>query len=100
MSGGFHAAVIVSVPLLPAASNAWIVIALPPTTNGTDALHDVVPVTRPHVLDAGLDHVILLMPTLSEAMPPSASGEDGVQYEADVVGDVIVTEGGVVSGAL
>jgi hypothetical protein len=51
-------------------------------------------------LDAGFDHVILLTPALSEAVPPSASGEDGVQYETDVVGDVIVTEGGVVSGAL
>ena len=77
-----------------------MVIALPPGTSGTGAVHEAVPVTSPHVFDAALDHVMLVTPTLSDAVPPSVSGEATVQYVLAVVGDVMTTVGGLVSAGL
>src|SRR5262245_8024448 len=98
LSAGLKATVIVSVPLLPAASCAVIVRKFPPGVSGIDALHDVVPVAVPEAPVAAFDQVTAVTPRLSEAVPPRATGAEVEQYDVAVVGDVIVTVGGVVSG--
>lgn len=81
-------------PTFPAASAARIVTVFDPTSNGTVALHCVVPVDvpAPPVLVVQVTDVT---PTLSLAVPLKTI--DAAEVETDVdAGDIMVNEGGVV----
>jgi hypothetical protein len=68
----------VSVFELLAASRAVTVMALLPGCNGTDADHEVVPDAVPLPPVAAFDQVTEVTPTLSEAVPPIARGDEVV----------------------
>jgi len=61
------------------------------------ALHEVVPLAVP-LPPRLFDHVTCVTPTASDAVPPILNDELLVEYVALLVGVVIVTAGGVVSG--
>jgi hypothetical protein len=87
----------VSVPWLPAASTAVIVITLVPPCSGIpDTVQLVVPFATP-LPPRSLDHRTCETPTLSDAMPPSVMAEEDVEYVAAEVGALMVAVGGVVS---
>jgi hypothetical protein len=71
-----------------------------PVAMEIEADHDAVPVAVPEPPVAALDHVTCVTPTLSEAVPPRASGVEDVDQVVEVVGAVMVTAGAAVSGAL
>jgi hypothetical protein len=88
--------VIESVPTLPAASRARTVSTLFPATSTTDAIVQlVVPLAVPEAPVAEFVHVTAVTPTLSDAVPPRASGVDAVAHVGDAVGVVIVHAGEV-----
>jgi hypothetical protein len=81
-------------PTLPAASLARIVTVFDPTSNGTVALHCVVPAATP-TPPVLVDHVTEVTPTLSLAIPLKTI--DAAEVETDVDdGVMMVSEGGVV----
>jgi len=84
---------------LPAESKARTVIALEPAARGIEALQDVVPPALPVAPLAAFDQVTVPTPTLSAAVPATVRGVELDVQEADVVGELIVMEGGVVSPA-
>ena len=61
---------------------------------------DVVPVAVPLVPLASLDHVTDVTPTLSLAVPEMLIVPDVVEYAPVAVGEVMATEGAVVSAAV
>jgi hypothetical protein len=80
---------------LPAASYARIVTTFDPTSSGIDADQLVVPLAVPEP-PVFVDHVTLVTPTLSLAVPLNAM----VEADVDTLvapGDPIVNAGGVVS---
>ena len=91
---------IVSVPLLLAASFAVTVIALLPSLNATLQDQLVVPVAVVVTPVAALVHVTCVTPTASEAVPPRLTGVLDVAWVAALVGAVIVIAGAVVSGGV
>jgi hypothetical protein len=87
-----------SVPTFPAASRARTVIAFAPAASATDAtLQLVVPEAVPEAPLAAFVHVTVATPTLSEAVPASATVANVVVYVGDEVGVVIVHVGTVPS---
>jgi hypothetical protein len=60
----------------------------------------VVPEALPEPPVAAFVHVTWVTPTLSEAVPPSATGEDEVVYAGEEVGEVIAQTGAVMSGGV
>ena len=95
---GVYVTVNVAVPALLAASFAVTVRTLVPdcrTIPLTDQLVAPLAVPLPPRL---LLQVTCVTPTLSDAVPPSTSGLLVVAYVVPVVGVVIATVGGVVSG--
>jgi hypothetical protein len=81
--------------MFPAASVARIVTIFQPTRSGIDADHCAVPAATPE-LPVLVDHVTAFTPTLSLAAPLKVN--DAADVEIIVPeGDVIVTDGGVVS---
>jgi hypothetical protein len=95
---GSYVTVIVSAPAFPAASRARTVITLSPAASAIDAaLHDVVPAAVPEAPVPALVHVTVVTPVLSEAVPPSDTVAEAVEYAAKEVGVVIVHVGAVPS---
>jgi hypothetical protein len=91
----------VSVAVFPAASRATTAITLFPETSATEAIVQlVVPVAVPFAPVARFVHTTAVTPTLSDAVPPSESGEEAVVYVGEEVGEVIVQVGAVVSGGV
>jgi hypothetical protein len=74
---------------------------LSPATSATDAtLQLVVPEALPEPPVAALVQVTCVTPTLSEAVPPNATGEDEVVYAGKDVGVAIAHTGAVTSGGV
>src|SRR4029453_8575850 len=97
-SVGSKLTVMLRLPVVPAASRAVTVSTLAPgwsTIPAPDQL--VVPVAVP-LPPRSLLHVTWVTPTLSVAVPASASGLALVAYVAADVGVVMATVGGAVSG--
>jgi hypothetical protein len=67
--GSVYVIVMEPVPEFPAASDAVIVIVLPPGCNGTEADHEIVPDASPEPPVALLVQVTRATPTLSDAVP-------------------------------
>src|SRR5262245_49512406 len=87
-----------SVLTMPAPSVAVIVIVLFPTTSGTDADHDVVPVAGPvEPPPSARVQETEATEMLSDAVPESVRGVTLVTYVGAAVGPVIVMPGGVPS---
>ena len=87
-----------SVLVLPAASRAVTVITLLPDCSVIEAADQVaVPLALP-LPPRLLDQLTWVTPTLSEAVPLKASGDDVAVCVALEVGPVMVTAGLVVSG--
>jgi hypothetical protein len=87
----------VSVDVLLAASRAVMVMIVVPDGMDTDAIvHDVVPVATP-LPPRLVVQLTCVTPTLSLAVPATASVEVVAVYDVPLVGDVIVTVGAVVS---
>jgi hypothetical protein len=96
-----YVTVITSAPAFPAASRATTTIALSPATSTIDAmLQLVVPEAVPFAPVARFVHTTVATPTLSDAVPPSARGEEPVVYVGEDVGVVIVHTGAVASGGV
>jgi hypothetical protein len=76
-------------------------MTLSPATSATLAtLQLVVPEALPDPPVAAFVHVTCVTPTASEAVPPSAAGEETVVYEGEDVGVAIAHTGAVTSGGV
>ena len=83
-------------PKFPAASPARTVTVFIPTISGIVALHCVVPLAVPDA-PVLVDQVTLFTPTLSLAVPLNSMEDAEVETPVDE-GELIVSDGGVVSG--
>jgi hypothetical protein len=87
---------IVAVAVLPAKSSAVTVTVWTPVVSGRAALQFWSPFAVPDQPVFESDHVMYLIPMLSEAVPPRSTFSDAEYVDADV-GDVMLIVGGVVS---
>ena len=88
-----------SVPWLPAASRAVIVITFDPLESGMPETLQFVPPPATPLGPRSLAHRTCVTPTLSDAVPPMDIVEDDMEYVVPVVGVLIVAVGRVVSPA-
>jgi hypothetical protein len=83
-------------PMLPAASDAFMVIAFDPVSRGTTADQFVVPAAAPEPPNP-VAHETVCTPMLSEAVPAMVI-DDAVVKTVEVEGETIVNAGAVMSG--